>query len=530
MLRLSVLVLLAVTTALFAADTEVRTIYGPITGVEKDGVRAYLGIPYAAPPVGALRWKAPEKPAPWSAARACTEFGPACPQNVGGYGKIEPQDEAGCLTMNVWTAAKDGDDKRPVLVWIHGGGGCIGASFQKAYEGTPLAKNGLVVVTFNYRLGPLGFFAHKDLSAESQKRTSGNYGLQDMIHALHWVKANIKEFGGDPKNVTIMGESFGGAAVGAMMITPLAKGLFNKVVVMSGSQYVQLRYLNKRQDKLDSMEDFGWEFVKRLGVPHDGKMLETLREMPIEDLLKGEKFTSVIPGALTADHICVDGLVLKEQMHESFAEGRIANVPYLAGTVRDEGTFFAAKLKIADVANYQAFFSQQFGDKASEAMKLYPAATDADVKKALDDFCSDIFFRFTREATRNMAKIQKDSFLYHFNHGPEKQKVHPLGIHHGYEIKYFFGNLEGPDFNDVDRTVANQTMGYLARFCATGNPNPAGDGDKNVVAWPRYQMPDEKKSDDKGPRSDEAFLLFDNPFQPRRAFNHKRLDALEKLR
>jgi len=529
MLRLSVLLLLAFSTALFAADTEVRTTYGPITGVEKDGVRKYLGIPYAAPPVGNLRWKAPEKPASWSAARACAEFGPACPQNVGGYGKIEPQDEAGCLTMNVWTAAKDGDDKRPVLVWIHGGGGCIGASFQKAYEGTPLAKNGLVVVSFNYRVGPLGFFAHKDLSAETQKKTSGNYGLMDMVFALQWVKANIKEFGGDPKNVTIMGESFGGAAVGAMMITPLAKGLFNKVVVMSGSEYVQLRYLSKRQDKLSSMEDFGWEFVKRLGIPHDGKMLETLREMPIDDLLKGEQFTSVIPGALTADHICVDGLVLKDQMHESFAEGHIANVPYLAGTVRDEGTFFASKLKITNVAGYQAFFSEQFGGKASEAMKLYPAATDADVKKALDDFCGDIFFRFTREATRNMAKIQKETFLYHFNHGPEKQKVHPLGIHHGYEIKYFFGNLEGPDFNEVDRTVSNQTMGYLARFCATGSPNPSGDGDKTVVAWPRYLLPDEKKSDEKGPRSDEAFLLFDNPFQPRRAFNHKRLDALEKL-
>jgi para-nitrobenzyl esterase len=187
------------------------------------------------------------------------------------------------------------------------------------------------------------------------------------------------------------------------------------------------------------------------------------------------------------------------------------------------------KLKITDLANFQTFMSAQFGAKAPEMMKLYPANTDGEVKKALDDLCSDMFFRITRDTTRAMAKIQEQTYMYHFNHGPEAQKAHPLGIHHGYELKYFFGNLLTPEFTEVDRTVSNQVMGYLARFCATGNPNPEGEAAKGVVTWPRYTLA-EGKRDEKAPKTDEAFLLIDNPFQPRRAFNHKRLDTLEAMK
>jgi para-nitrobenzyl esterase len=530
MLRSTVVALLLLLhTAVYSGETLVRTASGPITGVEAGGVRKYLGIPYAASPAGEMRWKAPEPPARWSDPLACDAFGPACPQNTGGYGKIEPQDEEKCLTMNVWTPAADDGAKLPVLVWIHGGGFCIGASFQKHYEGTQLAKQGLVVVSFNYRLGPLGFLAGKELSAESSTHSSGNYGLLDIVHALKWVKENVQAFGGDPKNVTIMGESAGGAAVAAMMCTPLAKGLFHKAVCMSGSQGTQLRYLTKRQDDMDSMEDFGWEFVKRVNVPHDSKVLETLRALPVADVLAGEKFTSVIPGALTADHVCVDGYVLKEQMHASFAEGNVARVPFITGTVRDEGTIFAGKLKITTLDEMKNFFAEQYPGKGDAALLIYPAENDDGVITALNDFSSDRFFRFAREAARGMAGVSEDTYMYHFNHGPESQKKHPMGIHHGYEIKYFFGNLEGPEFTEVDQAVSKQAMGYLVRFCETGNPN--GDGkSKELVTWPAYTLPNEKKKDPKAPVTDEAFLLIDATSQARRAFNHKRLDALDALR
>jgi para-nitrobenzyl esterase len=244
-----------------AAAPAAKTSTGPITGEERDGVRSFKGIPFAALPVGELRWKPPQQTPPWTEPRACVEFGPACPQQGKDlYGPVGEMNED-CLYLNVWTpATEDGVGRRPVMFWIHGGGFLFGSGGKPVYDGAELAKRGgVVVVTCNYRLGPFGFLAHPALTAESPQHTSGNYGLLDQIAALQWVQQNIGAFGGDPGCVTIFGQSAGGVSVCALMASPLAKGMFHRAIVHSGSAPGNLH------DRA-AMESLGVEFAKRLGT------------------------------------------------------------------------------------------------------------------------------------------------------------------------------------------------------------------------------------------------------------------------
>src|SRR5947207_2263832 len=313
----------------------IQTASGPVIGafIMPSPVMYFQGIPYAKPPVGQRRWKAPEKPDPWTEPRECLKYSLVCPQPLSPvYGDLGPSSED-CLYLNVWTAAKVTpektleNEKLPVLFWIHGGGFTIGAASQTAYDGSLLAGEGAVLVTFNYRIGSFGFLAHPALSAESPTHTSGNYGLMDMLLALSWVKDNIANFGGDPNNVTLWGESAGGAAVDALMCCKDARGLFHRAISMSSNTIVDQRWLNRPDRELQSMDELGVEFQKRLGIGDGPDVLKEMRAKTPAEILKAARPGSAIPGVSTTDNLIIDGALITEPIKNTFAAKRMINVP-----------------------------------------------------------------------------------------------------------------------------------------------------------------------------------------------------------
>lgn len=399
---------------------------GPVSGEERDGVHRFQGIPFAAPPVGELRWKPPQPPQPWTEPRACVKFGPACPQQSRDlYGPVGETNED-CLYLNVWTPVpKTGADtgRRPVMFWIHGGGFLFGSGGKAVYDGAELARRGgVVVVTCNYRLGPLGFLAHPALTAESPHRASGNYGLMDQIAALQWVQRNIEAFGGDPGCVTLFGQSAGGVSVCALMASPLAKGLFHRAIVHSGSAPGNLH------DRA-AMESLGMEFAKRLGTDD----LKAMRAKSADELLEAAKKNTGRVGEGTLDNLCIDGYVLPESLYKVFAAGRQHNVPLIAGTTKDEDRLFLAGVQ----AVVQA-----------------------------------------------MAAIQPKTFSYEFRRTPDYAAAENLGCFHGVELPYVFRYFPALlKFNADDERLSDLMIGYWSRFARAGDPN--GDG---AFSWPSYNV------------------------------------------
>ncbi len=484
-----------------------RIASGPITGAEREGVRVFLGIPYAAPPVGDRRWKPPVPPKPWTESRACVKFGPACPQHADGFFGVPPEQSEDCLTLNVWTPARREDEKLPVMVWIHGGGFIQGAGSRPGYDGLRLAQHGVVVVTINYRLGWFGFLAHPALTAESPLRTSGNYGLLDQIFALKWVQENIRAFGGDPSTVTILGESAGAVSVCTLLASPLAKGLFHRAIAESGTAPARLRTRDRDDGRLKGTESQGVEFVKRLGVPDGADLLKALRALPADAILRASTLTVTLPGATMFETLCVDGYVLPEAPARALAAGRQANVPFMAGTCADEGSIFAPRLKISTVQQFRGALAVVFGRNLAEANRVYPVATDADVPEALRALLGDGFLSGARTACRNMAAIQPHTYRYHFTRAhPEPVRL-GLGCFHGSEIPYVFGCPPKWGFLAEDGALSEQMMGYWTRFARTGDPNGAG-----AVTWPRYSA------------QDDPYLVLDTQIRPA---NHLRPEACD---
>ena len=431
---------------------------GALRGAETDGIRHFFGIPFAAPPIGDLRWRAPQAPAAWTGEREATAFGPACEQirRPAKNGEAAMPMSEDCLTLNIWSPETKGAPL-PVMVWIHGGGFMFGSGREPTFDGTALAKKGVVLVTINYRLGALGFMAHPEMTAEAGYHASGNYGILDQIAALKWIRGNIAAFGGDPRNVTIFGESAGSTAISILQASPLAAGLFDKAIGESTSQFDPDGGLIGRKD-MRQAEEYGKAFADKLGAP----TLPALRALPPEQILADPTFFWPTER---------DGYVLPDIVYNIFAQGRQNDVPTLVGSNSDEGSTIKmewVKRVQADPAAYDRIYG-------SADDQLRQSATDA-----------------VEWQMRTWAKLQTrtgkaKAWLYWFDRPWPGQVA--KGAFHGSEIVYVFKNLatESQPWTDEDRRVSDLMSSYWVNFARTGNPNGPG-----LPEWPNYAESDPK--------------------------------------
>jgi len=483
---IAALLLLAAGAAIAAEP--VRLDSGPVSGTTLAGeppVTVYGGIPYAAPPVGKLRWRPPQPVEPWSAVRACTEFGPACPQPKALVGLTPPKQSEDCLTLNVWTPAPSPDARLPVMLWIHGGGHTTGAGSIAFYDGKHLARDGgVVLVTINYRLGPFGYMAHPLLSKESEHGVSGNYGLLDQIASLRWVQRNIAGFGGDPGRVTIFGESAGAVSVCRLMVSPLAKGLFHRAIAQSGGAHGRNRHLRQTRPLQEAMEKVGERIARSLGCDGAPDPLAAMRARTPQELLDATSPAQGLYGRGLRFGPVVDGYAIPEDPPIVFQEGRQHDVPFLTGSNADEGTLFLRQLPVRGVVAYRRMLKRFFGDHTDRVFELFPARTRADVREAASRLAGiSAFVAPARCLVRAMEKVPSPAWLYHFTRVPQQSKAKGLGAFHGLEIAYVFGTLEGrTGFDQADRTLARTMLRCWARFAATGDPNGPG-----LPEWPAYR-------------------------------------------
>jgi para-nitrobenzyl esterase len=473
-------IVLGISTAVRADSLTVKTEQGKVHGktINDGKVKAFLGLPYAAPPVGDLRWKAPEPPAKWKGERDAASFGARCAQSRV-FDDMVFEDSGpseDCLFLNVYASANaTGKSKLPVMFWIHGGGYAGGASSEPRHNGGFLPTKGVVLVTINYRLGVFGFLATEELAREANG-AAGNYGLLDMVAALHWVKANIKNFGGDPDNVTIFGESAGSFAVSTLMASPLARGLFAKVIGESGAAFGG----TLPTDALEAREEADGEWVASLGV----KSLGELRALPTDRILDAVKFKK---GDFLA---VVDGKLLTEPVADTYAAGRQAHVPLLAGWNRDEGSFAALGGMTAE--KWKAGATALYKERAAEFLQLYPGDTDAQALRSAIDYESDNFIAFGTwkwlEAHRKTG--ESPVYRYHFELAAPPSKFHPGWFaFHSDDIEYVFGTLDtrpGAVWRPEDRKLSDEMMSYWTNFAKTGDPNGPG-----LPEWPKYGKDDE---------------------------------------
>jgi para-nitrobenzyl esterase len=460
-----------------AIDTPVKLDSGMVSGITGTNpeVRVFKGIPFAAPPTGNLRWRAPQPVAHWDGVRKGDEFGPICMQAAGRGGRggggqnAAPKMSEDCLYLNVWTAAQTATERRPVLLWIHPGGYTSGSGSSPATDGEALAKKGAVVVTINYRLGVLGFFAHPELTQESDRRASGNYALMDQTAALEWVQKNIAGFGGDPRRVTVDGDSAGAASIGNLMGSPRTKGLFQRAIAESGAW---LGLSVGHTMTLAEAEQAGTKTAETLGAP----TLADLRAKPAADVLAGGRGGGPI----------VDGYFLPEDVGKVFAEGKQNDVPVLLGSNKDEGTFFAQP---TTAAKFIEQAHRRYGDLADAYLKLYPAGSDEEANASqLAAFRDELGWVMRNWASLQTKTGKSKAYLYYFTHEPPAgQGASPRrgfgsGATHGAEAAYVFENLLGPrPWTDLDRQLSDTISSYWVNFAAKGDPNGKG-----LPAWPVY--------------------------------------------
>jgi para-nitrobenzyl esterase len=461
------------------AGPVVRLDAGSISGTHADGVGAYLGIPFAAPPVGALRWRAPQPPAAWTATRACTAYGPSCPQGGSPFGRHDDDTRTSedCLYLNVW--APEGAAQAPVMVWIHGGGFVNGSGAKPYYDGAALARAGVVVVTINYRLGAFGFFCHPALAAESSAHASGNYGLMDQLAALRWVGRNIAAFGGDSGNVTIFGESAGAVSVLTLMTLPAAQGLFHRAIAQSGSAPERLPGPVEAQR-------FWRTRAQKVGIPDWEGGLDALRKLDAKTLVSMSNGIGATPGASMRETLCRDGAVIADDPAVVFAAGKEARVPLIVGSNADEGTLFAQKGAPSTVKAYEALLRERFPAMADAILARYPAKRDADAADAYADALGDATFTASaRRVARLHATNGHPTYRYFFTRTTRLATRLGLRAFHGAEIVYAFGNVQGVRFGADDRQLSAAMRAYWASFARTGTPQAP-----NAPAWPRYGADD----------------------------------------
>jgi para-nitrobenzyl esterase len=464
-----------------AMNDPVTTEGGLVEGTGADGLMVYKGIPFAAPPVGDMRFKAPAPVKPWTGVKATKEFAASCMQNKSGIpmlGLPELTVSEDCLYLNIWTPAKSAGEKLPVMVWIYGGGFTMGSTSYPLYDGANLAKKGVILVSVNYRVGPFGFLAHPALSADSPHHVSGNYGLLDQIAGLKWVKDNIAAFGGDPDRVTIFGESAGGISVSMLAASPLAKGLFAGAISESGGSFGPTGSRTAAGENvqiLSSAEKDGEAFADKLGA----KTVADLRKLPADDIQKASEDRQQNVGWPVAD-----GYVIPADQYKLYLAGRYNDVPVLIGTNDDEGALFVFK---SDKADYVKSTEERYGPFAKSILKAYPATDDATALQSARDLARDTIFGWhTWVWAQLQAKTGKSKvFMYYFDHKPPQAPNSPMktrSASHGAEMVYVFDNLDGPvPYTDDDRAVADAMSTYWTNFAKTGNPNGPG-----VPEWPVF--------------------------------------------
>lgn len=474
---LTTLLSLGVAALCFAESPDpVLTESGPVQGVAEKGLMVYKGIPFAAAPLGELRWRAPQPAPKWTAVRAADKFGPDPYQGDGKNGVSED-----CLYLNIWTPAKSPGEKVPVLVWIYGGGFSFGSTSTPVHNGEHLARKGVVLVSINYRVGPLGFLAHPELSGESPRHVSGNYGLLDQIAGLRWVQRNIAAFGGDPDRVTIFGESAGGISVSMLCASPEAKGLFRGAISQSGGSFGPVRrttYPGENMRRLAWAEESGVAYARKAGVDS----IAALRQLPPEKLPAGWGSGAAWP--------IVDGWVIPDDQHKLYEAGRYNDVDILVGYNSDEGLSFAREKTPAE---YRTNVEQRYGQYAEKLIAAYPAGADS-VPKSARNLMRDAAFGWqtwawaTLQAHTGKAQV----FLYHFDQHPSHPAGSPEADHgmaHGMDVPYVFQTLDRNDarLTPGDWAISETVSTYWTNFAKRGDPNGPG-----APAWPRYTEADRR--------------------------------------
>ncbi|MGO9588928.1 MAG: carboxylesterase/lipase family protein [Candidatus Acidiferrales bacterium] len=467
------------------APKPVRTQAGLVQGTMQDGITVYKGIPFGAPPVGDLRWQAPQPPAPWKGVKETNKFAPACMQTpivMPALGLESVPVSEDCLYLNVWTPAKSPKDKLAVMVWIYGGGFTIGGTSLSQYDGMNLAKKGVVYVSIAYRLGLFGFFADPELSAE-QGGHSGNYGLLDQIAGLEWVQRNIARFGGDPHRVTIFGESAGGISVSMLAASPLAKGLFQGAISESGGNFAPARSDGEGGENMASLataEQTGAALLSKLDV----KSIADARKLPAEVLLKAGG-----PG-LGGTWPNFDGYVLPGDQYNLYKAGRYNDTPVLIGWNADEGALFA---RTATQSGYLASIHSGYGEYADKIISVYPGDSDAGALRSARDMARDTLFGW---GTWSWARLQSQTgkakvFVYYFSHRPpypDTPQFKDWGAAHGSELSYVFENFSSTmSPSAADKAMADQVSSYWVNFAKTGDPNGSG-----LPTWPAFTDADQQ--------------------------------------
>lgn len=474
------------------ASPSVRISSGIVRGIAQDGVAVFKGIPYAAPPVGEYRWRPPQPVIPWEGIRDALAFGPDCAQGGWGTapGTIREGSSEDCLYLNLWIPAGAGQDaKLPVMVWIHGGAFVGGSGASAATSGEAFAKQGVILMTFNYRLGRLGHFAFPALSAEHPDEPKGSYAFMDMIAALQWVQDNIAAFGGDPNNVTIFGQSAGGVAVHSLLTIPQAKGLFHKAISHSGGGrdgVLTGRPMNR--ENADpfypvSAETIGINFARRHGIDGtDANALAKLRSLSVEEIVDGGQESDGEGGPRTYSGPILDGKLVVETAESAYKAGRQLNVPLIIGSCSAEigGSF-------VNFASTKEELFSLFGELEDDAKAAYDPEGNKEFDEVQILFNTDwVWAEPARFAARVFAADDTPAYIFHYGYVPANMRERMrYGAGHGAEIPYVFNNLNSrrgaAETTTIDEEVARILNTYWANFAKTGNPNGAG-----LPVWPNY--------------------------------------------
>ncbi len=519
---LALLLLAAIPVTASDLDNLVKIDSGLLSG-SGTAVRSYKGIPFAAPPVGELRWQLPQAVKPWSNVRISKSFGAMCIQlgAVPSAGSFRSSED--CLTINVWTPAHQSGEHLPVLLSIPGGGFEIGGSAASVYDGDRLASKGVVVVTFNYRLGVFGFLAHPELNKESSQGISGNYGLLDMIAALKWVQRNIAAFGGDPSNVTIWGESAGASAVSLLLVMPDAAGLFHKAIANSAwCMMYPMQHLHESWTDRPAAEAAGAGMGR----------LADLRTRSVDEVQKLDR-AIVSNGTLGADSIersaicrpIVDGVVIPDDPAALFAAGKFHRVPLMMGTNSDEGTVPLFAPRVANLEQANAWLMTTYGAQAAPKLaSLYGIDNDAHAREAAIKISGDALFAMgTRTILRAAAAHTPNVYQYEFVRVNGLGRRLQFGASHGMDIGYTFGTLpdslfgamglpiQPSDFNETDDGLSAAMMGHIVQFAKTGNPNGKG-----LPNWPNY-------------RDKESYLEYGDSIIVKHSLRSNKLDLLDAI-